>query len=270
MSEKRKKFEGQLDQLIQKGSALRRAMYYECYPDIFKRQIGDAHGEDQVEKYVKELPAFNSEYQGWYSESLALIKQVLPDRFKDFVSHYEYSRARKEITVENYVIRDYLQGLRGTRGISKDIVYDRSAAIPEFDQQLSMVEAAKTTLDSVLINFTSMLQADIFDSEVDSAHALAKSGFLRAAGAICGVVLEKHLKQVCNNHAITIKKKNPTISDFNQTLKNNNVIGISQWRHIQFLADIRNTCDHDKEIEPTKDDINDLVSGVIKVLKTVF
>ena len=272
MSEKRKKFETQLDQLIQKGSALRMAMRHECYPDAFKKQVAEQLGKDQVEKYISELPEFRLEYQTWYSEALALVKQVLPDRHDDFVSHYEYPRSRKEITSENYMIREYLQGLEITRsqGFGKDTIVDRSAAIPEFVQQLNIVKAAKVTLDSVLMDFTLVLQADLFDSEIDSARALEKSGFLRAAGAICGVVLEKHLKQVCANHGIAIRKKNPTLSDYNQALKDNRVIETAEWRRIQFLTDIRNNCDHAKENEPTQNDIEDLITGTNKALKTVF
>lgn len=245
-------------------------MHYECHPRSFKKELANSVGSDEVEEYVKKLPKFRSEYQAWYSESLALVRQILPDRLDDFVSHYEYPRVRKNITFENYMIRDYLQGLHVTRGVHEEVVVDSSAAIPEFTQQLNIVKAAKTTLGSALIDLTSVVQTDIFDSELDSARALAKAGFLRAAGAICGVVLEKHLRQVCDNHAIVIRKKNPAISNFNQALKDNNVIEVAQWRHVQLLADIRNNCDHARGSEPTKDDVDDLISGTNKALKTIF
>ena len=35
-----------------------------------------------------------------------------------------------------------------------------------------------------------------------------------------GVVLERHLKRVAANHGVTVRKKNPTISDLNDSLKN--------------------------------------------------
>ena len=268
MSEKTKKFESDLDRLIEKGGMLYMAMKYECHGEDFERQIGKAVGEDKVESYIKELPKFELEYQAWYSEALALIKQVLPDRLEDFTSYYEYPRVRKDISFQNYMIRDYLQGLRITRG--EVVVVDGVAAIPEFEQQLNMVKAAKATLESSLIDLTSILQADLFDSEIDSARALAKSGYLRAAGAICGVVIEKHLKQVCDAHGIVIRKKNPTISDLILALKDKDSISVPQWRFVQHLADIRNLCDHAKGKEPKKDEIDDLLSGTDKVLKTIF
>ncbi len=270
MSEKTKKFESDLDRLINKGETLHAAIEHEYSSAETNQQLRTKLGEEEMESLIKNLPNFRSEYQSWYSEALVLIKQVLPDRLDDFITYYEYPRVRKEITGENYRIRDYLQGISITQGYRRDVVVDGRAAIPIFAQQLNIVKAAKETLKSSLIELTSILQADLFDSEIDSARALAKSGFLRAAGAICGVVIEKHLKQVCNTHGITIKKKNPVISDLNQALKDKNSISVPQWRFIQHLADIRNICDHDKGKEPDKNEIDDLTSGTDKVLKTIF
>jgi hypothetical protein len=110
----------------------------------------------------------------------------------------------------------------------------------------------------------------VFDSEIDSAKELAKNGYARAAGAVAGVVLEHHLVQVANNHAISIKKKNPTISDLNDALKEAQIVDTADWRFIQHLGDLRNLCDHKKSADPTKEQVDDLVAGVTKVTKTLF
>ena len=85
-----------------------------------------------------------------------------------------------------------------------------------------------------------------------------------------GVVLERHLAQVCANHNVKITKKNPTIADFNEALKLANVIDIPIWRGITRLGDLRNLCDHNKDREPTIDEVDDLISGADKLLKTLF
>lgn len=268
MSEKQKKFEKQMNELISKGNKLHLTMQYECHKDRFTQIYEKRFGQEKTEQMIEKLPKFKEEYQSWYSESLAVVKQILPDRVSDFMSYYEYPRVRKEIDFENYMIRDYLQGLRVSRG--EETIVDAWAAIPEFEQQLNIVKAARELLESTLIDLTSILQADLFDSEVDSARALVKSGFVRASGAICGVVMEKHLGHVCDVHKITIRKKKPTISDFNDKLKESDVITVPQWRFIQHLADIRNICDHAREREPSKEEVGDLISGTEKILKTVF
>ena len=260
-------FEQDLDRLINSGEMLLLSMNYECYGDQILEQNSENRSED--ESTLEKLPKFRDQYQSWYSEALALVKQVLPDRLNDFKSYYEFPRVRKDINYQNYMIRDYLQNLQITFGFNNEIVADGSSAIPEFEQQLGIVKSAKLNLTSSLFNLTSILQADLFDSEIDSACALGKAGYMRAAGAICGVVIEKHLKQVCKNHNITIRKKRPTIFDLSQILKDNNSISIPQWRFLQHLSDIRNTCDHDRGKEPQKDEIDDLLSGTSKVLKTI-
>lgn len=262
------RFEGDLDRLIKTGTRLRNAIQYECHRESFKEQVEKELGKDKAQSYLDDLPNFKEEYQTWYSESFAVIGQILPDRLSDFRSYYEYPRVRKEIGFENYMVRDYLQGLKITR--FSEVVADRSSAIPEFVQQLNILRAVKATLTSSLMNLASILQADLFDSEIESARALAKGGFLRAAGAVCGVLIEKHLKEVCINHRIRIRKKNPTISDFSQALKSNESLTTPQWRHIQHLTDLRNLCDHDRGSEPQITDIEDLLSGTSKILKTVY
>lgn len=268
MSEKLDKFSAELDALITEGETLHNAIQYECYPKEFREEVAKVVPKETLEKFIKALPKFNSSYQPWFSKSQAVIKQILPDRLTDFNSYYEYPKPRKEISFQNYMIKDALQGL--TIREYGAVKTNASAAIPELVQQVNILRAAKAALGSRLMEIRSILQADLFDSELDSARALAKAGYLRAAGAVCGVLIEKHLAEVCQTHGCSPKKKNPGISDLNQSLKDNDTITVPQWRFVQHLADIRNLCDHAKGRDPTKDEIADLITGTEKVLKTIF
>ena len=226
----------------------------------------------EVKGFIDSLPSFKDEYQIWYSEAKALVRQLLPDRLSDFTRHYEKPKPRKDITNENYTIEDYLQEVNITRrvGITVIPVVEPYAAIPRFNQQLSIVKSIQERFRSSLFDIRQLAQADLFDSELEAAKELAKNKFTRAAGALAGVVLERHLKEICNNHGVTIRKKNPQISNLNDLLKDAEVIDIPQWRYIQHLGDLRNLCAHDKKPEPTMDQAEDLISGVAKVSKTIF
>ncbi len=201
-----------------------------------------------------------------------LVKQLLPDRLADFVHHYEKPKSRKSVTYETYRIEDYLQGLNVTRtnGIVKETIIGPDAAIPQFRQQLAILKSLERRFESSLFDIRQLIQADLFDSDLDAAEELAKNKFTRAAGAMVGVVLERHLAQVCENHGIKIAKKSPTISDLNDALKDAKVIDLPQWRYIQHLADIRNLCDHSKTKDPTAEQVDDLVPGVRKITKTLL
>ncbi len=220
--------------------------------------------EEMAEKAKR--ATFRNKYQKWYNASLAAIKQLLPDRVGDFVAAYR-QEVKKEKTITCYGIEDYLLGLTLT-AFSDD--NNKSYIRRKFDLQLQIVFSLEDRLDSSLFEIKQMVEADVFDSEIDAASMLANKGFLRGAGAICGVVLEKHLKSVAMSHGLKIAKKTPSINDLNESLKNNNVIEVAQWRHIQYLGDLRNMCDHDKKPEPTKENLDDLISGVQKVLKTIY
>ncbi len=258
-----------LDALVGKGENLHLAMEKECMPEEFERVVKKQF-KNEAKEFLDGLPSFAEAYQSWYSEAKVLIRQLLPDRLQDFVRHYEKPKPRKDITYENYHIEDYLQGLNVTRGWEKTQVVGPDAAIPHFRQQPSILKSVRTRFESSLFEIRQLVQADLFDSELDAAKELAKHKFTRAAGALAGVVLEKYLAQVCDNHGLKILKKSPVISDLNNALKESNVIDVPQWRFIQHLADIRNLCDHNKKSEPTAEQVDDLVAGVMKITKILF
>jgi len=215
------------------------------------------------------LIKFRKEYEIWYSGSLSLIKIVLPDRAEDFEKYYHQ---KGEESLKNYITYTPPR----SEGVNFDSPFDYVPAKKVdyarslFENQVGIVKAVKRRFESSLFDIKQLVQADLFDSELDAARELNKKGFVRGAGAIAGVVLESHLSQVCEIHKIKVTKKNPTINDYNQLLKNNDVIEIPVWRSIQHLADLRNLCDHNKKREPKKEEIEELINGVEKITKTVF
>jgi hypothetical protein len=253
-----------LEKLIDRGELLLYSMQYECYPKEMKKILN-------TEK-AKMLPDFRNEYQNWYSEANIVIKQLLIDRLNDFIRFYEKPRSRKAIDYENYCIEDYLQSLTVSRttAFGKEIIVDKNAAIPKFKQQISILKSVLIRFSSSLFDIKQLVQADLFDSELNAARELIKHGFFRGAGAIAGVILEKHLTQVIGNHNLVLRKKHPAINDLNELLKNNNTIDVPMWRQIQRFADIRNLCDHNKDREPTKEEVMELIDGIEKTTKVLF
>lgn len=262
------KYKKDLDRLITDGSDLLNAIQIESHPIEFEAQAKKVLKE-KYDQFIKDLPSFRDKYQSWYSEALVVIKLLLPDRIGDFIKLYEKPKIRKTIEYGNYVIEDYLQNLVVTSSYG-DRKVGPEAAITQFQQQLNILKSVQKRFESSLFDIKQLVQADLFDSELEAAKELNKKGFVRGAGAIAGVVLEKHLAQVCDNHNITITKKNSTMNDFNKLLKDNEVIEIKDWRFVQRLGDLRNLCDHNKKIVPKKEDIEELISGVEKISKTIF
>jgi hypothetical protein len=194
--------------------------------------------KDIQELATKLKDHFEDNYQGWYSEALVLIKQLLPDRFSEFNQLYQGDGKRKFVDFSTYNIQDWLNGTRAAEYSGKKAFDDLASVLMRFNTQLQILKSVQTRFESSLFDIAQLVRADLFDSELDAARELAKKGFLRGAGAIAGVVLEKHLAQVSSNHSVTIRKQHPTISDFNDALKNAGVLDIPTWRQIQRLGDI--------------------------------
>lgn len=207
-------------------------------------------------------------YQIWYTKALRVIEWALPNRAEEFENFYKIPK-RKEINYVTYTISDYLVGTRVTRGVYD--AFDTTAAfLAKFQQQMAILNSAYLNYDSILLNISGVLQAEIYDNEIQASKNLFKAKYLRAAGTVAGVVLEGHLSKVCENHKIKIKKTEPTINDYNEALKTGEVLDIPNWRWIQRLGDIRNLCTHKKERDPTPEEVEELINGVDKAIKTLY
>lgn len=229
----------------------------DAYSNLSKEQ------KDAGEKHL-----FSIDYHGWYNESIRLIKQLMPERLDDFVGFYSAPKNRKIINLMNYTISDCLLGYKSSN--YGKIIVEPINGFTLFQQQLHIVLSLRGCFESSLYNIKELLQADIFDSELEGAKELHRNGFYRASGALCGVILEKHFASVCTLHNIKMKKAAPGIGDFNEKLKEEGVIDNKTYLLIQRLGTIRNLCDHNKKQEPTADDITDIISGTDKVLHEVL
>ena len=262
------KYKADLERLIDAGDLLLKIMQYECANERTKKAAMEKLGAEARDT-LSDMPEFCDVYQAWYSEAMALVRQLLSNRLDDFSGYYEVPRGRKDITHESYRISDYVVGI-GTTNIHGEVVVGPKSAIPRFSQQLAIVKAVKKRFESSLFDIRQLVQADLFDSELEAAKALVNNGFLRSGGALAGVVMEKHLAQVCENHRVKVRKRKPTIGDYNDALKNSGAIDTPRWRSNQHLGDIRNLCDHHRDREPNSEEVTELVDGVTKVTKTVF
>lgn len=208
---------------------------------------------------TKKAINFKQGYQAWYTRGLAVVKQLIPERLDEFTRLY-YD---KDVV---YTIARYLR-----RGDSPFNAQDaRIGAHNRFLQQVLILQSAQPRLDDILTNIHGLVQAEILDSELDAATELWRAGHIRAAGTIAGAVLERHLAKICSSRNLTSRKKNPTISDWNDLLKEADVYDIPTWRGIQRFTDIRNLCAHPGDREPTKEEVDELIRGVERITKTIL
>ncbi len=264
MASNLERYQLDLDKLISLGQRM--------FSDLQLRSLKQKGkiNKEQQEELNKIEGAFEYKYNIWYNQSFSIIKYLLPDRLNEFEFIYKGEKKHKANDFISLTIQGWLMGERaGLDVLEKKSFDDFGIIFMKFQAQLMILKSVKVKFESSLFNIKQLLQADLLDSEIDSSKELLKNGYLRASGVIAGVVLETHLLQICNSHNITIKKKNPTINDFNEILKKNDVIDVPNWRFVQRLGDLRNLCGHKREREPLKVEVEELINGVDKITKTI-
>jgi hypothetical protein len=222
-------------------------------------------------KLKKELVkgySIQHEYQTWYSKALKVVEFFGKDRFQEFKSYYEIDPKRKSMGYGNYFIQDYLKGVTPNSLRISDFNAEEET-LKNVYNQYTILNSINDRIDNVLSDINTNLLIELQDTELETAKSLLKIN-IRSSGVIAGVILESYLSSVTNNHGLKLSKRNPTLSDFNELLKNNDIIDTTVWRKISYLGDIRNICAHKKDIEPTKEQVEELISGVNWVMKNVF
>jgi len=269
MTTAREQIKADLKRLSNQGVNLFNAMQVEQFPENMERHFTQVLKKD-YQAFLKTLPVFAQEYQIWYSAAQSVIKQFLPGRFLDFINLYEQPKGRKEIRSDNYVIEDYLKKVIITAGFDKKVVASPPDAIVVFQQQVNILNAVFDRLDNSLYEIRQVLQAELLDQELQVARQLAKGQFIRSAGAICGVILEKHFNELCHVHHIKLSKKNMLIRDYNELLKKHDVYPFETWRFIQYLGELWELSCRNKKEMPTSVEVNELIDGTEKFIKTIF
>lgn len=134
----------------------------------------------------------------------------------------------------------------------------------------------RATLDDVntglLISFKTIIQSEVFDSELDQAKHFLDSGYLVAAAVTAGVVLETSIKELCKKNGIDIylpeSTKPKKLDVLNAALKNAEVYNILQQKKITALADVRNNAAHGNVDQFSREDVIDMIRDIERFLLT--
>ncbi len=195
-------------------------------------------------------------YQQWYSAARVILAKNQPGRLDEFDE--VYSPAGKGV---GYGIKQLLSQRYVTKG-------EQFRLMDLINAQFDILSAIPSHLRFSIYDIELEAYSVLMDDEIGGAQHLLSRGFLRPAGVLAGVILERHLKNLLRKHAPPIKyRKNATLASLNDLCKEA-VYELVTWRKIQHLTDLRNLCAHDKTREPTKDEVTELISGVSAILRS--
>ena len=115
-----------------------------------------------------------------------------------------------------------------------------------------------------LTSIKNLIQADVFDSELEQAQELLSSGYKLAAAVIAGVVLETALRDLCNQNSLPTGK----LDKMNSDLAKAGIYNKLQQKRITALADIRNSAAHGKPEEFSDNDVTMMIRDTEQFLIT--
>ncbi|MBA3045052.1 MAG: hypothetical protein FP824_02420 [Euryarchaeota archaeon] len=173
-------------------------------------------------------------YQAWFATSAILVKEYLPQREDEFAQIY-------------VKINSYLHFDMKTWKPENEAYVD--TFIDEFNLQRSMVMAIPGVIEIKEFDVRKLISGELIDDELAEAEHLFETKHLRAAGAVAGVVIERYLRTLCETSTPPIQyNKKDTIDPLATALYKAQKIDITLFKKIQYLASIRNKCDHPKDI----------------------
>ncbi len=104
----------------------------------------------------------------------------------------------------------------------------------------------------------SLIEAEVFDDELEQAAELLSSGYISAAAVISGIVLESRLRSLCLAHNIPIGKMDKMNVDLAKAGVHNMIV----QKKITALAGIRNSAAHGKGNDFTSADVQSMIDEV--------
>jgi hypothetical protein len=116
--------------------------------------------KDKLTKEQKEFKdkyggSFERDYQRWYTESHAVIRQLIPDRLKEFEELYKGDGKRKQVDQVTYTIQDWLNGFRALpkQMFSEEKLFEDFGIVSmRFKNQMAILRTSETRLESSLFD----------------------------------------------------------------------------------------------------------------------
>lgn len=221
-------------------------------------------------KEIDDYDSFKKNYLKWFLPVQNAIKIIQPEIYNTFVECYNTKSGK--FTFFNFRIHPYLKNM-----IPNSIGYDKPYE-ERFKQatqkvknllqyQLDLIYSIIENKDSLLLNFDNELFFSFQEENVQVAQNLLDNDFIRAAGAICGVIIEKHLIKLLI--PFDEKAYSYTLGKLNIECKRYSLYSETEKKRIDLYINYRNLCDHKNKINPTKNQVQDLIDGTKWILVNI-
>ncbi len=117
-----------------------------------------------------------------------------------------------------------------------------------------------------MTSIKNLIQAEVFESELEQADELLKNGYKLASAVIAGVVIETALRDLCSKEGIV----HGNLNKMNTELYKAGAYNKLHQKKITALADIRNSAAHGKPEEFSEKDVESMIRDIEGLLLTVL
>ncbi len=231
------------------------------YTEIVKKMYNLSKSKKTTSNIIREnYIIFSEKYNEVFTPSSKLIHQLAFDRYVEFIGYYKINDKRKSIDSSNYKIQDFaLQNEFSDNLWFGETKNEIQITFNNLVNQLNILKSIESNINKILFDIEYFITKDLLSNELETCKVLLKIN-IRAAGSLAGVILEKSLSDILQKHNVKNINKNSTINQLNDLLKQNHLIDDNMHKKITYLSGIRNCCTHQKEKEPTKEEVDELIN----------
>ncbi len=130
-------------------------------------------------------------------------------------------------------------------------------------QMAAVLRAAQSDFDGGYFQkIQTVVQADLFGSELDQATELLKNGYKVAAAVIAGVVLETAIRELCKRNQIPPAK----LARMNDDLAKAGVYNAIVQKRVTYLSAVRNAAAHGDQDEFGSYDVTAMIGEIEQLL----
>jgi hypothetical protein len=128
---------------------------------------------------------------------------------------------------------------------------------------MSVFAAAKEDFDGGhLRSVRTLVQAELFNTELEQATELLDKGYKVPSAVIAGTVLETGLRELCNRSSLSVGK----LDKMNADLAKAGTYNLLRQKQITALAEIRNKAAHGRPTEFTDADVKAMIADIERFL----
>jgi len=110
----------------------------------------------------------------------------------------------------------------------------------------------------MLRSLRSIVQAEVFDDELEQASELFRNGYTSAAAVVAGVVLETTIRKICESHDIAHGKLEKMNAELTKAAAYNGLV----QKRVTALAAVRNFAAHGKLEEFSNADVEQMINDI--------